>query len=83
MTDPPTKLTTRTRCSTVPKDKVGTGDAIYVVGWVSPAREYISAIYPEYDFVITKPDGTTDTHIGQPDSPATDSFSYVCSQAGK
>ena len=82
VTDPPTKLATKCFIGTVPKDKIGTGQAIYIVGWVSPPREYASAIYPEFDFVITKPDGTTDTHVEQPESPATSSFSYVCSQAG-
>ena len=83
VTDPPTKVKTVALVSTVPKDKIGTGQTIYIVSWIHPPREYITALFPEFDYVITKPDGTKDTFTGHPDSPATDSFSYVCSQAGK
>jgi len=80
---PPTTRATKAYCGTVPKDKVGVGDAIYIVGWVSPPRELQGGIFwTDFDFVITKPDGTTETVTKKPDSPATASFSYVCSQAG-
>ena len=82
VTIPAAKLPSFSFVNTVPYSKAGTGDTIYIVGWVSPPREYISAIFSEFDFVITTPDGTKDTSIQQPESPATSSFSYVCSQAG-
>jgi len=80
---PPTTRPTKGFIGTVPKDKVGVGDAIYIVGWVSPPRELQGGIFwSDYNFVITKPDGSTETITKKPDSPATASFSYVCAVAG-
>lgn len=80
---PPTTRSTKGFIGTVPKDKVGVGDAIYIVGWVSPPRELQGGIFwSDYSFVVTKPDGTTETVVKKPDSPATASFSYVCASAG-
>ena len=66
VTDPPVKVPTKCVIGTTPKDKVGTGDAIYIDSWLHPPREYVGALFPEFDYVITKPDGTTDTHHRAP-----------------
>jgi len=80
---PNSNIVTKGYVGTAPSDKIGTGNAIYIVGWVSPARELKGGIYHvDYTFTITKPDGTTENVLKKPDSPATASFSYVCTQAG-
>ena len=76
-----TKTDTYSYVSSVPADKIGQGDAIYVVGWLTPPRE-LRSIFQDLTFTITKPDGTTETVVKDSDSPATASFGYICDQVG-
>jgi outer membrane protein assembly factor BamB len=80
---PPTTVQPYAFVGTVPGDKIGLGEYIYIVGWVSPPRELQGGIYHDNpSFVITKPDGTKDTISKKLDSPATASIAYLCDQEG-
>jgi outer membrane protein assembly factor BamB len=77
----PSKLDMKAFLSTTPK-KIGTGQSIFIVGWLSPIRELWRGIYYDVTFTITRPDGTTDTKVMDTDDAATASFGYPCNQAG-
>jgi outer membrane protein assembly factor BamB len=64
--------------------KIGVGDLIYIVGWVTPGPAIEGEPYYNYTFIITKPDGTVE-NILYPTSnvEASRSFTYgPCNQAG-
>jgi len=83
VTYPPTEIEMRGFVGTVPLNKVGLGDYIYIVGWVSPPRELQGGIYhSDLEFVITRPDNTKESVFIALDSPATGSFAYQCTQEG-
>jgi hypothetical protein len=62
---------------------VGINQPLYIVGWVNPPPATSGAVYSNYTFVITRPDGTTDTqYFNTSNVEATRSFTYVCTQTG-
>jgi len=68
--------------STVPKDVIGLGQSLYIVGWANPPQPISGGIFDNFTFTLTKPDGSKITHIETSDSPATASFSYTVDQIG-
>jgi hypothetical protein len=83
VTMPPTSVVTRSYCS-VNYPKVGTGSAVYIIGWVQPPRELLGGIFHhEMEFTVTKPNGQTVTESVKMDSPATAGFSLTCDVAGE
>src|SRR3990170_7401579 len=61
---------------------VGVGQSLYIVGILTPPPAANKAIYYNYTFTITKPDGTTETIIHDSDDVAGHSISYVVDQIG-
>ena len=76
------KIQTYAYASTSPKDTIGQGQSIYIVGWVTPPPCQSGPIYYDYSFTITKPNGTTDTIVKDSNSEASTSFGYLCDQVG-
>ena len=77
------KQKTYSYASTVPKKLLGLGQYIYIVGWVTPPRSLFGAVFLDYKFSITKPNGTTDTIVKDSNSEASTSFGYLCDQIGE
>jgi outer membrane protein assembly factor BamB len=63
--------------------KIGVGETIYIVGWISPQPAVQRARYYNFTFTITKPDKTTElVLVDQSNVEGTTSFSYVCTMNG-
>jgi len=63
--------------------KIGIGDSIYIVGWISPQPAVQRSRYYNFTFTITKPDLTTETIlIPESNVEGTTSFSYLCKKEG-
>ena len=78
----PTKLKTYAYVAPTPPT-IGQGQTIYIVGWITPPRDLLGAVFSDYTFTITKPDGSQDTRFFDTSlSEATRSFGYVCDQIG-
>jgi outer membrane protein assembly factor BamB len=77
------KITTIANAAVTP-DPVGKGQTLYIVGWVNPPPTTYDGVYVDYTFVITRPDGTTDTkYFAGSNTDATKSFLYVCNTVGQ
>jgi hypothetical protein len=76
-------IQTYSHASTAPKDLIGQGQYIYIVGFVTPPPCLSGPIYYDLTFTITKPDGSTDTVVRDSNSEASTSFGYLCDQTGE
>lgn len=78
---PIAKITVYAYVAAIPHT-IGIGQKVYLNGWITPPREYSGAIFKHLDFVITRPDGKTDTKTVNAESSATASFMYLCDKLG-
>jgi len=62
---------------------VGVGGTVYISGWVSPPPYVIGAVFNNFTFVVTLPDGTKTTkYFPTSDIDGSQSYSFTCTQAG-
>jgi len=80
---PLTKIKTYAYISSIPKTVAQIGQAVYLIGWVTPPSEISGSLFePDYQFVVTKPSGATVTIIRAPDSTAAIGIGVTCDELG-